>query len=276
VTDRPQAFWLDQLQSATQYNRWIVSQLLPDLGSSILEVGCGTGTFTELLAQTGSPVTAVDCDAAFVAMAQARLQSYANVQICLGDATQMQWQRSFDTVILLDVLEHIEHDRQLLQQLRQSLQPGGRLILKVPALSWLYSSLDRAIGHHRRYSRATLAEVLQQAGYSNLRLWYFNAAGIPGWWLNGKLLQRTTPPAEQIGWFDRVVPALQAVESQVPLPIGLSLFAVATPVATPSGSEDFLDAAIGNQPQSRDQNIQSAGQPGNSEGQRDSDRVNHD
>jgi 2-polyprenyl-3-methyl-5-hydroxy-6-metoxy-1,4-benzoquinol methylase len=166
VTDRPQAFWLDQLQSATQYNRWIVSQLLPDLGSSILEVGCGTGTFTELLAQTGSPVTAVDCDAAFVAMAQARLQSYANVQICLGDATQMQWQRSFDTVILLDVLEHIEHDRQLLQQLRQSLQPGGRLILKVPALSWLYSSLDRAIGHHRRYSRATLAEVLQQAGYS--------------------------------------------------------------------------------------------------------------
>lgn len=226
MNDRAQAFWLDHLQSAGHYNCWIVSQVLPHLGQDVLEVGCGTGNLTELLAQTGANLTGVDVNARFVEQAKTRLQFYPHVNLMVADATQLVWTRSFDTIILLDVLEHIEQDQQLLRHLKQGLKPGGRLIVKVPALNCLYGPLDRAIGHYRRYNKCSLTATLQQAEFPNPTVWYFNAAGIPGWWFNGKVLQRTTPPAEQIGWFDRLVPLLQKLESWGSLPIGLSLFAV--------------------------------------------------
>jgi len=245
MTQQAQSFWLEHLQFANHYNRWIVAQILPYLGDEILEVGCGNGNFTELLAQTGVYLTAIDVNETYVNAAVNRLQERANVEILVADATQINWaqfpsmrsqnqlEKSFDTIVLLDVLEHVEEDAKLLQHLSQGLRSGGRLILKVPALNWLYSPMDQAIGHYRRYTRKTLSETLKQAScsgsadFSELIVWYFNAAGIPGWWLNGRLLQRTTPPSEQIGWFDRVVPILEAIESRIPTPIGLSLFAVA-------------------------------------------------
>lgn len=234
--DTAQTFWLENLKSASSYNRWIFSQILPHLGREILEVGCGNGNFTELLAQQDSHLTAIDLNENFVEAAMNRLKGKSGIEILVADATQMTWTgsqdvftgRSFDTIILLDVLEHIEADVQLLQHLSNGLRSGGKLIVKVPALAWLYSTMDQAVGHHRRYSQSTLVETFKQANCKAPIVWYFNAAGIPGWWLNGKLLQRTTPPAEQIGWFDRVVPVLEAIESRVPMPIGLSLFAVAT------------------------------------------------
>lgn len=228
-----QSFWLDHLKSASHYNRWIFSQILPYLGQEILEVGCGNGNFTALLAQQGASVTAVDRNQDYANAAISRLQDHPKVEILVADATQIAWTRHFDTIVLLDVLEHIAADAKLLHQLSHGLRSGGNLIVKVPALNWLYSPMDQAIGHHRRYNKPGLMETFRQATgsdptFSDPIVWYFNAAGIPGWWLNGRLLQRTTPPAEQIGWFDRAVPMLAAIESRVKMPIGLSLFAVAT------------------------------------------------
>lgn len=236
MNDTAQSFWLDHLKAASRYNHWIFSQILPYLGQEILEVGCGNGNFTALLAQQDVHLTAVDLHEAYAKATMQRMQGNDRVKILVADATQFAWTdagnssgaKLFDTIILLDVLEHIEADVQLLRQLRNGLQSGGKLIVKVPALHWLYSPMDQAIGHYRRYNRSSLRETFRQANFSDPIVWSFNAAGIPGWWLNGKLLQRTTPPAEQIGWFDRAVPLLQWLESRVPVPIGLSLFAVAT------------------------------------------------
>lgn len=255
MTQQAQSFWLEHLQCANHYNRWIVSQIFPYLGNEILEVGCGNGNFTELLAQTGAHLTAIDVNETYVNAAVNRLQARPNVEILVADATQIAWARSswarlpwaqqdssetksseaksFDTIILLDVLEHIEEDVKLLHHLSHGLRSGGRLIIKVPALDWLYSPMDQAIGHYRRYTRKTLSETLRQAGCSDFSepiVWYFNAAGIPGWWLNGRVLQHTTPPSQQIGWFDQAVPVLKAIESRLSMPIGLSLFAVAKKV----------------------------------------------
>lgn len=228
-----QNFWLENLKSASHYNRWIFSQILPHLGQEILEVGCGNGNFTALLAQQNLHVTAIDRNQDYANAAISRLQAHPKVEVLVADATQIAWTRCFDTIVLLDVLEHIAADVKLLHQLSHGLRSGGKLIVKVPALNWLYSPMDQAIGHHRRYNKHSLIETFRQAGladptFSDLIVWYFNAAGIPGWWLNGKLLQRTTPSAEQIGWFDRAVPMLAAIESRVSVPIGLSLFAVST------------------------------------------------
>jgi hypothetical protein len=92
----------------------------------------------------------------------------------------------------------------------------------------LYSSMDQAIGHHRRYTNSTLETCLQRSHFQEIKLWYFNVLGILGWWINGKLLHRTIPPSEQLGLFDRLVPILRRVEAPMNLPFGLSLFAVAT------------------------------------------------
>ena len=223
-----QTFWLENLKLADQYNSWILSQLIPHLGNEVLEVGCGNGNFTVLLAQRCPRVVAVDIDREYVRAAKARLEGKPGVEILTADATQLRWNRSFDTVVLLDVLEHIDSDVQMLRQLGNSLRPGGKLIVKVPALNCLYSSMDRAIGHYRRYQKQTLRSTFRKANLSKLSLWYFNFAGIPGWWLNGKVLSRTTPSSAQVDLFNKLVPTLSKIEAKIQPPLGLSLFAVAT------------------------------------------------
>src|SRR6185295_17724061 len=128
----------------------------------------------------------------------------------------------FDSVILLDVLEHIEHDVALLARLRARLKPGGCIVLKVPAMKSLHSKMDDAIGHWRRYDRASLAAALTEAGFEAERLWPFNAFAVPGWWLNGRILKRTTPPAEQVKLFNRLIPVLRPLDKALRHVMGLS------------------------------------------------------
>lgn len=223
-----QTFWLENLKFADRYNGWIFSQIFPYLGHEVLEVGCGNGNFTVLLAEQCSQVVAVDLSEEYVMTAKARLTEKSGVKVLLADATQTQWTRSFDTIVMLDVLEHIESDVETLRLLRKCLKPGGKLIVKVPALDCLYSNMDKAIGHYRRYNKKVMIKTFRAAGFSKSLVWYFNFAGIPGWWLNGKVLGRTTPPAEQVDLFNKIVPLLSTLEKSVKPPLGLSLFAVAT------------------------------------------------
>ncbi|HHP7244708.1 MAG TPA: class I SAM-dependent methyltransferase [Elainellaceae cyanobacterium] len=223
-----QTFWLESLRSASHYNQWIFSQIYPYLGDRILEVGCGNGNFTELLAHACSHLVAIDHNEHYVQTAIARLPPTSDVHVLTADVTQLRWHQPFDTIIMLDVLEHIADDVDLLHQLNQCLIHNGKLILKVPALNALYTPMDSAVGHHRRYSKSRLIQILQGASFPDLETWYFNVAGIPGWWFNGTVLGRTTPLQHHVSWFDRAVPLLRHVESKIPPPVGLSLFAVAT------------------------------------------------
>lgn len=224
-----QTHWLDYLAKADQFNTWVFSQIEPYLGDRVLEIGCGTGNFTVQLAQHCRHLTAVDLDADYVATARSRLPHAPQVEFLTGDATQMTWGDRFDTVILLDVLEHIEQDAEFLHRLRSLLTPGGRLILKVPAGQRLYSSLDANVGHYRRYNKTSLAQILDAAQLTPETLRYFNLAGIPGWWVNGSLLKRTVPTSGQVGLFNRLVPLFKRLEQRFEPPRGLSLIAIASP-----------------------------------------------
>ena len=228
MTNAPQTFWLETLKDSHQYNHWVFSQILPHLGREVLEVGCGNGNFTVLLSQHCPRVVAVDINEEYVLAAQTRLEGKPGVEVVQQDATKIQGDRIFDTIVMLDILEHIKNDVKVLRQLSCSLRPGGKLVIKVPALTCLYSPMDKAIGHYRRYTKKTLNQVFRKANFSKAVVWYFNLAAIPGWWLNGKVLGRTTPPSEQVSLFDKAVPFLRTVESWVEPPLGLSLFAVAT------------------------------------------------
>lgn len=106
------------------------------------------------------------------------------------------------------------------------MKTGGKIIIKVPALNWLYSPMDKVIGHYKRYEKKNLIKTFQKSYFSKPSIWYFNFLGIFGWWLNGKILKKTTPPSQQVGLFNKIVPILKIIETVIKPPIGLSLFAV--------------------------------------------------
>lgn len=223
-----QDFWLSHLGEADNFNRWIFSRFAPWLRGYVLEVGCGTGNFTRMIATAGHPVFAVDIEPRYLEAAKSAMSALHNVTLAQMDVTKDKPGPEFDTVILLDVLEHIEDEQTLLRSLRSTLRDGGRLILKVPAHPFLYSSMDQAIGHHRRYTRESLRSALTSAGFLPDVIKPVNSLGVVGWWLNGKVLRRKTPPAVQIGTFDRIAPVVQAIETTLRLPIGLSYLALAS------------------------------------------------
>lgn len=225
---KAQDFWLANLGEADRFNRWVLSRFERHLGRDVLEVGCGSGNFTVLMAARGHRVTGIDIEPAYVEAAQRRLAPFPDARVSCGDATAADWSERFDTVVALDVIEHIEGDREFLARLAGVLKPGGKLVVKVPAAPSLMSTLDRVVGHYRRYDRRSLADTLGAAGLAPVSLAHFNVPGIFGWWLNGKVLKRTTPPDEQVKAFERLVPLFRAAESVVPVPFGLSLIGVAT------------------------------------------------
>src|SRR5207245_1193580 len=131
----------------------------------------------------------------------------------------------FDTVLCINVLEHTADDVAALRRAYQLLQPGGRIVVFVPARKDLYGSLDRGVGHQRRYEKNELVEKLQQAGFGVEDISFRNQIAQIAWWLNSRVLNRQGLPAAQSRIFDRLVPLLKTLEGNRPSS-GLSLIAI--------------------------------------------------
>ena len=225
---RAQAFWLGELREARSFNCWIADLIAPSIRGDVLEIGCGIANFTGLIARQASSVVAVDLDPEYITTARQRWKDHRRVSFRCCDATTEAWKSEFDTIVLLDVLEHVEDDIDFLRSLRRALRPDGTLVVKVPSGDCLYGTMDGAIGHYRRYSKKTLRSSLHSAGWRDLDNFYFNRLGVLGWWLNGRVLQRVTPPATQVTAIEMLVSILRRMERLAPLPFGLSLISIAS------------------------------------------------
>jgi SAM-dependent methyltransferase len=221
-----QTFWLRNLEQAEQFNHWVFSEIAPHLGDRVLEVGCGIGNFTALLAEHCRRVVGLDISEEYVSLARNRFSDHDQVEVLQKDIMEGTCEGSFDTVVMLDVLEHIDDDVGALRHIAQSLVPGGDLVVKVPALQALYGSMDEAIGHYRRYDRESLSRTLRDGGFEVSSLWFFNRLAMAGWWVNGKLLRRKVPSAGEVSVFNKMLCLTRPVETLLRIPVGLSLFAV--------------------------------------------------
>jgi SAM-dependent methyltransferase len=219
---------LDNLDGAENYASWILSLMEPHLGTDILEVGAGHGTFTSLLAHRGARVVATDLSERCIGILRDRFSTTSNVEVWPGDTSAVAGRRPFDTAILVNVLEHIEDDGLALQDLWKSLKPGGRLVLWVPAFPALYADFDRRVGHFRRYERASLQSQLSRAGFTVVDIRYANAIGAIVWWVVARKLGATPTRRASVAAFDRyMIPLIRRIESRWPPPFGQSIFAVA-------------------------------------------------
>jgi 2-polyprenyl-3-methyl-5-hydroxy-6-metoxy-1,4-benzoquinol methylase len=215
-----------RMSRARNYFAWQARMILPELGRRVLEIGCGIGNFTELLADREA-VVAVDSEPGCIELLKSRCPNAHAFALDAGSESLLDLARFHpDSCVLLNVLEHIDDDAGTLRRIASILPSRGRIVLLAPAFPSLYGPIDRNLGHHRRYSRGTIRQLARAAGLDIRKLRYVNAIGFFGWWTNAHLLRRAAQSESQIQWFDRLVPIISRLESMAPPPFGQSLFAV--------------------------------------------------
>lgn len=221
---------LEAMSFARNYHRWIVSEFRPYLGETVAEVGAGSGNVSEmLLAEPVRRLVAVEPSDQMYPLLARRLaaEPRARAEQAYFAALRDRYREAFDTVVYVNVLEHVPDDAGELRAAWDTLRPGGHLCVFVPALRWLYSDFDASIGHHRRYHRGPLRRLLRDSGFEVVRLRYFDSLGILPWLVVFRLMGRRLGGGDVAAYDRWAVPLLRAVETRVPVPLGKNLLAVA-------------------------------------------------
>lgn len=247
VDPRAAVHELEVQGNAVRYNRWRVQAIAPYLGEVLLEVGAGLGDITRLL--LGVPqarrVVALEPEPACLRVLRDQFRDCPSVEvvegdICDPDLAEALAGRGVDTVVCLNVLEHIEDDLVALRNMHRILKPrGGNVVVFSPASPLLYGAHDRLVGHYRRYTFGDLGRKLEAAGFRVTDRFYFNSVG----WL-ARLLQRVAGEGEtsrmSILLYDYlVVPPLSWLEGRVRPPIGQSLVVVGEAEFAPARQENI-------------------------------------
>lgn len=200
---------LDTLSGAMRFNRWMADTIRPYVGQRVLEIGAGIGNLSRCLAPRRELYLASDIDEEHLARLRSRLSHRPNfraVPCNLSHPPDFDRLESLvDTIVCLNVLEHVEEDRTGLLNMHRALRPGGRAIVLVPEGMSVYGELDRVLGHCRRYSEAELREKVLTAGFEIETMFGFNRPTRPGWWFNGRILRKRRFSRFQLAVFDRMV-----------------------------------------------------------------------
>jgi SAM-dependent methyltransferase len=218
---------LDALAYLDHYNTWLIDKINPFVGRRVLEVGSGIGNMANYFLDRDLVITS-DIMPEYRAALAKRFAERKNVLVVDfslddGGCKEALAAHRIDTVICVNVLEHIEDDRAAVRHMVDLLVPGGRLVVLVPALPALYGTLDKALHHFRRYRKDELRRVFEEANLDIDALFYFNFFGIFGWYLNARVLKREILPPGQLKVFDRLAPIFRSVEERLPIPVGQSL-----------------------------------------------------
>lgn len=223
---------LELIDELYTYNHWLFDTIRPFISGSVFEVGCGTGNITQFLLRQPR-IVGIEPFGPSLATALQRFHQHTNVELY---SSQLQdWpnhqapERSFDSIVCLNVLEHIEDDVDALQRMQSLCTDDGHVIIIVPAHMAIYGAMDRAFAHFRRYNRKTLSSTFEKAGLRVRRAFYRNAIGFFGWLWYGRVLGRRQIPVGAARRFNRMVPFIDAMERLVPIPFGQSLVMVGSP-----------------------------------------------
>jgi SAM-dependent methyltransferase len=225
---------LEVMTGAVRYRRYLLELLRPHCGRSILEVGSGLGDLAEGL--TGyHRLVLTDVDPACLRELGRRFAGRADVDVLPLDLREdLPEVAPVETVLAVNVLEHIRDDAGALRRLANVVVPGGTVVLFVPAYPSLYGPHDRAAGHVRRYVPATLEDAVVRAGLTVELLRPVNLLGGIAWWLAVRIGGCSSPTGGLVALYDRVVvPIVRILERRWTPPFGQSLLCVARVPSAP-------------------------------------------
>ena len=227
---------LEAMSFARKYHRWILEIFEPYFGSRLVEVGAGSGAITDFLLERRLESLSLiepahDMYRRLTSHLEA-LQPSAEVRTFNATFRQVadtiRAEQRPDSIIYINVMEHIADDEAELRAAYETLERGGRLFIFVPALPWLYGSFDRLIRHYRRYTRSEMENKCAAAGFRVVRAHYFDLLGVLPWWVKYCLLKSEAMERGAVEYYDRFfVPVIKGVESVVRPPIGKNLILIA-------------------------------------------------
>lgn len=219
------------VEEARRYSDHVFTLFRPFIGRRILEVGAGIGTMSRKLVGAADLVIGVEPNANCFARLEAAMRSEPKFRMELRhleecDADELHRQQ-LDTVYCVNVLEHIEDDVAALRTFQDVIVRGGHVLIYVPAFQSAYGPLDAELGHHRRYSKRTLAAAFEKAGVELIHLRYANPIGLIAWMFNSRVVKARRHSLAQVRLFERLVaPWALPLERLIPPPFGSSLMAV--------------------------------------------------
>jgi glycosyltransferase involved in cell wall biosynthesis len=231
VQDQYGSHILGRLSRAPRFNAWMADTIRPFCGKRVLEIGSGTGNLTRRLIPREAYV-ASDVNPLYLQTLRSLTTDRPYLEVAQTDVTQgptfPRLEGGFDTVVCLNVIEHVDDDVGAVKNIRDALGPDGRAVILVPVGPDLFGTLDEVLGHRRRYTEATLRKLVAGAGLEVEQVVTFNRVGWPAWWLNGKLMRRHSFGLLQIKLLNLLTPLFRLVDRMLPFP-PLSLVAVARP-----------------------------------------------
>jgi SAM-dependent methyltransferase len=201
-------------------------RVAPFIGERILEVGAGIGNFTELLLDRELVVATDKFDLCVEHLRRrlgARLKADPLPLDLAAPPTKALKPYRFDTIICMNVLEHVADDKAALATMVKCLKPSGELMLLAPAHQVLFGATDEAVDHFRRYAAGDMQGLLAPLGVEIIELQYVNPMGALGWLVSSRLLRRRTLSRSSLKLYEQLVPALRRVDA-VRLPFGLSVW----------------------------------------------------
>ncbi len=223
---------LDAISGAHNFNRWMYDTIQPFCSGEVIEIGSGIGNISRFFLENGYRITLSDIRDNYCKKLLELKPNYPN----LVDVTNMdmvapdfdmkyaRFFNSFDTLFALNVIEHIKDDSLFLQNCRKLLKTNGNIIILAPAYQALYNTFDKELEHFRRYTKPTLSKLVVDNGFTLVHQQYFNMAGIPGWFISGKM--NKTIPKGQMNLYNSLVPIFKIVDKLTLNQIGLSAISV--------------------------------------------------
>lgn len=221
---------LATLQGARRFNKWMADTIRPFVGDRVLEIGAGIGTLTSQFIPRTTYV-ATDINPHYLHYLRSYAVGKPYLTVAKADATSPEdfadFAGRFDTVLLINVLEHVPDPRIALRNVFEALEPGGRAVILVPQHPWLHNSLDVALEHRERYTVEGLTRSLEEAGLVVETAFDFNRTSVPNWYLNGTLLKRRQFSRVQLKMLELAMPLISRIDRLWPWK-GLSMIGVAS------------------------------------------------
>ena len=219
---------LEAMSFALNYHKWILAEAGPFLGKEVAEVGAGSGNFSELLLDYVDSIIGFEPSENMFPLLKSCFENNPRVRVeqaFFGNRVEV-YENYFDSLVYVNVLEHIEDDKAEMAYMFRSLKPGGHALVFVPACPFLYGSIDKDLGHFRRYRKSGLLSLAAQQGFEVSHARYFDIAGMLPWYVSFVMLNGSLTPGK-VKLYDRfVVPIMRRIESLVRPPIGKNLLVI--------------------------------------------------